>query len=88
MKLLVFWGTVRGGGLPVSAMIHAPKAQEVFTEHVSPQIEVDRDSWYNYFVRTFNQLICWAQAAREHRAQINPQLVGDFKMNPSERKSL
>lgn len=94
MKFLVFLGTVRDstppklGCLPVSAMIHVPKAQELFTADGSVQAPEDQDSWFDYFGRTFNQLIWWAQAAKEYRAQVDPhKLVRDFKTDPSERNA-
>lgn len=76
------------GCLPVSAMIHVPKAQEIFTADGSVQAREDQDSWFDYFGRTFNQLIWWAQAAKEYRAQVDPhKLVRDFKTDPSERNA-
>ncbi|WP_228152902.1 NADPH-dependent FMN reductase [Marinobacter guineae] len=76
------------GCLPVSAMIHVPKAQEVFAENGSAQEGEDQASWFDYFGRTFNQLVWWAQAASEHRERIDPhQLVRDFKTDPSERNA-
>ncbi|WP_440997060.1 NADPH-dependent FMN reductase [Arhodomonas sp. SL1] len=76
------------GCLPVSAMIHVPKAQEVFAADGSPQTGVDQASWFDYFGRTFSQLLWWAQAAREYRAQVDPhELVKDFKRDPSERNA-
>ncbi|NMT65052.1 NADPH-dependent FMN reductase [Marinobacter orientalis] len=76
------------GCLPVSAMIHVPRAQEVFAADGSPEAGEDKDSWFAYFGRTFNQLIWWAQAAKEYRAQVDPhKLVRDFKTDPSERNA-
>jgi NAD(P)H-dependent FMN reductase len=76
------------GCLPVSAMIHVPKAQEVFTETGAAQAEVDNDSWFNYFDRTIKQLVWWAEAAREQRAYIDPHhLITDFKTKPSQRNA-
>ncbi|SFB87473.1 NAD(P)H-dependent FMN reductase [Marinospirillum celere] len=76
------------GCLPVSAMIHVPKAQEVFAPDGSLQSGEGQASWFDYFGRTFSQLVWWAQAAREHRAKINPHnLVGDFKTDPSQRNA-
>ncbi len=76
------------GCLPVSAMIHVPKAHEVFTENGSPQTGEDQSAWFDYFGRTFNQLVWWAQAARAQRAQVDPHtLVRDFKTDPSERNA-
>jgi NAD(P)H-dependent FMN reductase len=74
------------GCLPVSAMIHVPKAQEIFNADGSMLVQEDQDAWFDYFGRTFNQLTWWAQAAKEYRTQVDPhKLVKDFKTDPSER---
>jgi len=44
------------GCLPVSAMIHIPKAQEVLTETGEFSNEVDAGAWRGYFGRTLAQL--------------------------------
>jgi len=76
------------GCLPVSAMIHVPKAQAVFTEDGTVQVGVDQAAWFSYFGRTINQLMWWAQAAREQHAQVDPhQFICDFKTDPSERNT-
>ncbi|TRW49928.1 NAD(P)H-dependent oxidoreductase [Aliidiomarina halalkaliphila] len=76
------------GCLPVSAMIHVPKAQEVFDEDGVALEGVDQTSWFDYFGRTFNQLIWWAQATREQRAKVDPHsLVKAFKRTPAERNA-
>lgn len=76
------------GCLPVSAMVQVPKAQEVFAGDGSAQAGVDKASWFDYFGRTFNQLVWWAQAASEHRARVDPRsLVRDFKRDPSQRNA-
>lgn len=76
------------GCLPVSAMIHVPKAQEVFVEDGSAQAGQSQDSWFDYFGRTFNQMIWWAEAAKAHRAEVDPhKLVRDFKKDPSQRNA-
>lgn len=76
------------GCLPVSAMIHVPKAQEIFAVDGSLLTEGGQASWFDYFDRTFNQLIWWAQAAREHRAKVDPhRLVSAYKTDPSERNA-
>ncbi|MGY0565753.1 MAG: NADPH-dependent FMN reductase, partial [Paraglaciecola chathamensis] len=41
------------GCLPVSAMIHVPKAQDVFTEDGTPETGEDQATWFDYFARTF-----------------------------------
>ncbi|WP_339719132.1 NAD(P)H-dependent oxidoreductase [uncultured Paraglaciecola sp.] len=76
------------GCLPVSAMIHVPRAQDIFTANGTLQTGEDQDSWFNYFARTINQLAWWAQATKAHRAQADPhQLISDFKATPSERNA-
>ena len=76
------------GCLPVSAMVHVPKAQEIFAANGSLESVEVQSSWFDYFGRTFNQLIWWAQAAREHRTRVDPhQLVKDFKKYPSQRNA-
>jgi len=76
------------GCLPVSAMIHVPKAQEVFQADGSPQAGEDQAPWFDYFSRTFSQLLWWAQAASGYRDQVDPhELVRDFKRDPSQRNA-
>ncbi|MDO6694836.1 NAD(P)H-dependent oxidoreductase [Aliiglaciecola sp. 3_MG-2023] len=76
------------GCLPVSAMIHVPKAQEVFAADGSPLEHEQQSSWFNYFARTFNQLIWWAEAATKHQSAVDPhKMVKDFKANPSQRNA-
>jgi NAD(P)H-dependent FMN reductase len=76
------------GCLPVSAMIHVPKAQMVFGEDGALQEGESQSSWFDYFDRAFKQLVWWAEAAKEHRAENDPhQLVRDFKTAPSERNA-
>ncbi|WP_020208365.1 NADPH-dependent FMN reductase [Gilvimarinus chinensis] len=76
------------GCLPVSAMIHVPKAQEVFAQDSRLQEGEEKNSWYKYFGRTFNQLIWWAQAAKTQRTELDPhQMIGNFTKQPSERNA-
>ncbi len=76
------------GCLPVSAMIHVPRAHEVFADDGTPQEGVDQDSWFDYFGRTLNQLIWWAEAACVHREQVDPHVLAKpFKKDPSQRNS-
>ena len=76
------------GCLPVSAMIHVPKAQEVFTADGACLPGVDETSWGDYFGRTFSQLIWWAQAAHAHRDRVDPHaVIGDFQRDPSQRNA-
>ena len=53
--------------LPVSAMIHIPKAQEVFDPEGQPLPGVDGPQWAGYLERSFQQLFWWAEAAQRQR---------------------
>lgn len=76
------------GCLPVSAMIHIPKAQDVFDEDGAPQEGVNSEEWQQYFGRTFSQLIWWAQAAKVHRDRVDPhRMIKDFVTDPSQRNA-
>ncbi|MGM0481004.1 MAG: NADPH-dependent FMN reductase [Pseudomonadota bacterium] len=77
------------GCLPVSAMVHVPKAQDVFEESGKFAATVkDIDGWIGYFGRTLNQLCWWGQAAAAQRKAYNPhRLVQDFKRDPSQRNA-
>lgn len=76
------------GCFPVSAMIHVPKAQEAFdSEGLAKDVD-GKVSWFDYFGRTFNQLIWWAQATKSHKAEIDPHnMVGSFTKTPAERNA-
>ncbi len=76
------------GCLSVSAMIHIPKAQEVFNEDGSVQATEDESAWMNYYSRTFNQLMWWASATNHYKDEVNPrEIVGDFKTSPTQRNA-
>lgn len=76
------------GCLPVSAMIHVPKAQQVFEEDGTVTADEDPERWTQYFGRTFNQLLWWAAAAQARRRQVDPHaLIGDFTRDPSQRNA-
>jgi NAD(P)H-dependent FMN reductase len=76
------------GCLPVSAMVHVPKAQEVFSADGCPQPDVEQGAWFDYFSRAFGQLVWWAQAASEHRARMDPHdLAKAFQRDPSQRNA-
>ena len=76
------------GCLPVSAMIHVPKAQEVFDGDGALQSGEQQSTWFDYFGRTFRQMVWWADAAREQRTRVDPhQLVTDFRKDPSQRNA-
>ena len=76
------------GCLPVSAMIHVPKAADVFDEQGNARDGVDDQRWQGYFDRTFMQMLWWADAAVSQRQKQNPhQLVRDFTRDPSQRNA-
>ncbi|MGG7055293.1 NADPH-dependent FMN reductase [Nitrosomonas sp. ANs5] len=93
------WGGVRAavgmraflselGCLPVSAMVHIPKADEVLGEDGSFLGSADAQGWKQYFARTFTQLDWWASAARQQRAMSNSQApVPAFTKAPSQRNT-
>lgn len=76
------------GCLPVSAMIHVPRAHEVFESDGSLLADVDTDSWTGYFGRTLGQLDWWAEAASRHRDVQDPTQVSPaFQRAPSQRNA-
>lgn len=60
------------GCLPVSAMVHVPKAQEVFDDRGSILKGVDAERWRGYMARTWSQLEWWGEAAKTHRRTVDP----------------
>lgn len=76
------------GCLPVSAMIHLPKAQEIFDEHGEFHPDVDGAAWQTYLGRTLLQLHWWATATQTYRVLVNPHtLTPPFLMTPTQRNS-
>ncbi|MEL0629905.1 NAD(P)H-dependent oxidoreductase [Psychromonas aquatilis] len=76
------------GCLSVSAMIHVPKAQLVFTESGDMQPEESQSAWFDYFNRTFGQLVWWAGATKQHKQTIDPHSqLNSFKTTPAERNA-
>ncbi|MCH8500968.1 MAG: NAD(P)H-dependent oxidoreductase [Aliidiomarina sp.] len=77
------------GCLPVSAMIHLPKAQEVFNDQGDYLATVhDTERWDSYLNRTFLQLQWWSEAASNQRQAKDPhQLIDNFKQSPSQRNA-
>lgn len=73
------------GCLPVSAMIHIPKAQEVFNQEGSYETNQNEAEWESYFDRGFSQLIWWAEACKVQRGQQNPN--DSFERDPSQRNA-
>ncbi len=76
------------GCLPVSAMIHLPKAQEVFTPEGLVECEEEQIEWDEYMARTLNQLVWWSEAAQAQRHRIEPTTISQvFNRSPSERNA-
>ncbi len=76
------------GCLPVSAMIHVPKAQEVFDENGEYLEDVDAKAWSSYIDRAAIQLNWWADASRTQRN--NPNAIkapSAFTKEPSQRNA-
>lgn len=93
------WGGVRAavgmraflselGCLPVSAMIHMPRAHEVLGADGNFLDGVDGQEWAKYFARTFIQLDWWATAAQQQRAASGARPpVPAFIRDPSQRNA-
>ncbi|MCH4812059.1 NADPH-dependent FMN reductase [Vreelandella neptunia] len=91
------WGGVRAavamrsflselGCLPVSAMVHIPKAQETLTDE--GHFTEDQERWESYFGRTLGQLMWWAEAAASYKNHVDPAHVSPaFKTAPSQRNA-
>lgn len=93
------WGGVRAavnmrtflselGCLPVSAMIHIPKAQEVLEEDGSYIEAVNADEWAAYYERAFSQLTWWAMATQRYRSsEEGKRRPTAFTRSPSQRNA-
>ncbi|WP_139015447.1 hypothetical protein [Pseudoalteromonas sp. TB64] len=69
-------------------LVFLPKAQDVFNEDGSLQTDEDQITWFDYFSRTFNRLIWWGEATKEHRSLVDPHnMIKDFKATPSGRNA-
>jgi len=76
------------GCLPVSAMIHIPKAQEVFNDDGEYVNDVDANSWDSYFARGTTQLSWWADATKIQRNNDKAiEIPSAFNKAPSQRNS-
>ena len=93
------WGGVRAavgmrtflselGCLPVSAMVHVPKAQDVFDADGRCADGGDARRWEDYLGRTFAQLLWWAGGAARMRDEQDPQSLSPaFLRTPSQRNA-
>lgn len=76
------------GCLSVSAMVHVPKAQEVFDESGEVQEGEEQSTWFDYFSRTFHQLVWWGEATKQHKGVVDPfELTKAFVSIPSQRNA-
>jgi len=75
------------GCLPVSAMIHVPKAQEVYDESGFYLDNADPRRWDDYVDRTLTQLRWWADAAAKQRVSSSVQTPEAFKKDPTQRNA-
>lgn len=73
------------GCLPVSAMTHLPKAQEVLDSDGA--WTADKERWDGYVTRTLAQLEWWAEAARRQRAEGDATPTATFARDPSQRNA-
>ncbi|MCG6116650.1 MAG: NAD(P)H-dependent oxidoreductase [Aquimonas sp.] len=76
------------GCLPVSAMIHLPKAQDVLDPEGGFLLGVDAERWRGYFDRTLAQLHWWAEAAAQQRQRADPAARSPgFTRSPAQRNA-
>lgn len=75
------------GCLPVSAMVHVPKAQEVYDENGICLDGIDQKGWDSYLDRTVKQLFWWAEAARHQRQSGVTHAPDAFRTAPSQRNA-
>lgn len=95
------WGGVRAahslrpilselGCLPVSSMIHFPRAHQVLGEDGSIVVDNDADDtdWNKYIGRSLSQLEWWAEAAKEQRQRQDPyESAPAFTKTPNQRNA-
>lgn len=74
------------GCLPVSAMIHIPKAQTVLDAEGNYVPGVEGEAWDGYFNRGFDQLSWWAEAAATRRS-MHAAPTKPFQRSPAERNA-
>lgn len=75
------------GCLPVSAMIHVPRAQDVFDEAGDYPPGVDGARWNGYLDRALDQLVWWSEAARHQRREGTAEAPGAFTRDPAQRNA-
>jgi chromate reductase, NAD(P)H dehydrogenase (quinone) len=76
------------GCLPVSAMIHLPKVQEILKEDGSLIQEDTQARWGSHLDRCFSQLDWWGEASKMQRQKVDPfQKSPAFTRSPSQRNA-
>jgi NAD(P)H-dependent FMN reductase len=76
------------GCLPVSAMVHVPKAQDVLAENGAWAEGADGAAWSDYFDRGVRQLSWWAEACAARRARDGLDApTAAFTQDPSQRNA-
>lgn len=76
------------GCLPVSAMLHFPNGDQVFTPNGEFVADQDSARWVGYAARGADQLYWWATAAARQRQALDPfELSPPFSRTPAERNS-
>mmetsp|Transcript_13645 Transcript_13645/g.43092 ORF Transcript_13645/g.43092 Transcript_13645/m.43092 type:complete len:226 (-) Transcript_13645:1433-2110(-) len=72
------------GCLPVSAMIHVPRAHAALDDAGAPA----EDSWFAYADRGLSQLEWWATAARDHKRKVDPTRASPpLRTSPAQRNA-
>ena len=74
------------GCLPVSAMVHLAKAQEIFQEDGQYADGVNAEAWHGFLGRCFTQLDWWGRAAQAQR-QREPSPTPAFRATPAQRNA-
>mmetsp|Transcript_6139 Transcript_6139/g.25729 ORF Transcript_6139/g.25729 Transcript_6139/m.25729 type:complete len:97 (+) Transcript_6139:1886-2176(+) len=74
------------GCIPVSAMLHVPRAHEAFDVQGRPTDAAAR--WTSYAHRGLAQLEWWGVAARNHKRLVDPTRASPaFQTSPDERNA-
>mmetsp|Transcript_15627 Transcript_15627/g.29479 ORF Transcript_15627/g.29479 Transcript_15627/m.29479 type:complete len:253 (-) Transcript_15627:2307-3065(-) len=76
------------GCLPVSAMVHIPKASLVIDEKGHLLEAVDEQEWDSYINRMLSQLEWWGEASKDQRAKVDPFTMSPpYRVSPSQRNA-
>lgn len=76
------------GCLPVSSMIHVPRAHQIFNEKGELADAEDKAQWDSYLGRSLAQLYWWADACRAQKKIQDPgKWIKNFKKCPEQRNA-